>query len=370
MDMSPNTNLPPRPVRTISAAMPLDEVMAALAKALAQQGPVLNFTRTPIENVDGDVAVIVETTGSSGALKLVALGRKALLASARLSLDSLGARLGATWSLFLPLNHIAGVNVLVRSLELGTTPIDLRSAKEFPSAHFTAIVPTQLFQALNGNSNLLQHLKSNKAVLVGGASLSDDLYQNAIAQDINIVCTYGMSETSGGCVYEGQPLGDTKVRISSQGLIEISGPTLATTYLGNEALWNSQLTDGWFTTTDLGEIDSQGRLTILGRADDICNSGGEKISLSLVEKVLVDNFPSAQWAAIAVDDQKWGQRLVVCAAGSQLPTTPEISSLIETSLGEIAKPKQILHLDQLPTIGIGKIDRNALAQQAKEAFSG
>ena len=128
----------------------------------------------------------------SATLKEVFLTSTALISSARASNKFIGAKSGQTWSLLLPLTHVAAVNVIVRSMELGTTPIDLRNFEgEFPKADYTAIVPTQLFRALNGDQQLLSHLQSAKAVLVGGAALSQTLRKQAELAGVKIVTTYG-----------------------------------------------------------------------------------------------------------------------------------------------------------------------------------
>ena len=259
--------------------------MADLAKALAGDGPALGFGDLQSTHVPKRVAVVIGTSGSTGAPKEVGLSTTALLASARASNQYLGADFGQTWSLLLSLTHIAGVNVLVRSLELGTMPIDLRNTDEYPKADFTAIVPTQLFRALNGDALLLEHLKNCRAVLIGGAALPDGIGKQANDLGITIVSTYGMTETSGGCIYDGIPLDCVDVEITTEGRIKIRGPILASAYLNDPTGWERALVDGWFVTNDLGVFDS-GKLKIQGRVDDVIVSGGEKISLNAVELAL------------------------------------------------------------------------------------
>jgi O-succinylbenzoic acid--CoA ligase len=370
MDMSPNSDTRPRPVVAIDPLTPINQVMVMLAEGLAGRGSALNFTDHTIESVPADVSVIVQTTGSSGAPKYVGLSRSALITSARLSLEYLDASPGDLWSLLLPLHHIAGINVLVRSLELGTTPIDLRESKNYTDVDFTAVVPTQIFSALNGDQELLTHLQSAKKVLVGGAALTDELYQSAVSAGILIARTYGMSETSGGCVYEGKPLGETQVRISEDGFIEIAGPTIASGYIQDPATWSASFYEGWFRTSDLGQIDSSGLLSILGRGDDLYISGGEKVSLAEVTKKLEERYSQNNWFALALDDLKWGQRLVIAVAGKNPPTQEEIASLLGGELGSAAKPKQYLTFETFPLIGIGKIDRLAVRKRAEEEFNG
>jgi O-succinylbenzoic acid--CoA ligase len=370
MDMSPNSDTRPRPVVAIDPHTPIDQVMGLMADGLAGRGSALNFTDHTFESVPAEVCLIVQTTGSSGAPKYVGLSRSALITSARLSLEYLHASPGDLWSLLLPLHHIAGINVLVRSLELGTTPIDLRESKSYTDVDFTAVVPTQIFSALNGNQELLAHLQSAKKVLVGGAALTDELYQSAVSAGILITRTYGMSETSGGCIYEGTPLGDTQVRISEDGFIEIAGPTIASGYIEDPAKWSKSFYEGWFRTSDLGQIDSSGSLSILGRGDDLYISGGEKVSLAAVTKRLEERYSQNNWSAFALDDLKWGQRLVVAVAGGNPPTPEEITSLLGDALGSAGKPKQYLTFETFPLIGIGKIDHLAIRNRAEEEFNG
>jgi O-succinylbenzoic acid--CoA ligase len=244
MDISANPSNRSRSVISVDPALAIGDVMNLVAKALAHQGPALNLTDESIESVDSDICLIVGTTGSTGTRKSVALSSTALLASARASLDYLQARPGQTWALLLPLHHIAGINVLIRALDLGTTPVDLRNVTEYANTDFSAVVPTQIFQALNGDEKLLAHLQSSKKVLVGGAQLQEDLLHRALDAGISVVRTYGMSETSGGCIYEGTPLKGIGLRISDAGLIEISGPVLTSGYLNNEELWSQQYRDG------------------------------------------------------------------------------------------------------------------------------
>jgi O-succinylbenzoic acid--CoA ligase len=357
-------------VISVDPALAIGDVMNLVAKALSDQGPALNFTEESIESVDSDICLVVATTGSSGTRKSVALSSAALLASARASLEFLQARPGQTWALLLPLHHIAGINVLIRSLELGTIPVDLRNAESYPTTDFSAVVPTQIYRALNGDENLLAHLKAAKFVLVGGAKLQDDLLFQALNAGISILTTYGMSETSGGCIYEGTPLNGVQARISDTGLIEISGPILASGYLNNDELWNRHYRDGWFTTSDLGEINSDGTVDVLGRADDVFISGGEKVSLSMVNTILTQKFPQNQWHALAINDVKWGQHLAIAVDGVNAPSQQEITEILVNELGNAAKPKQYLIFQTLPIIGIGKIDSVAIRNRAEEEFHG
>ncbi len=258
--------------------------------------------------------------------------------------------------MLLPLTHIAAVNVIVRALDLGSMPIDLRNVQgDYLDSDFTAIVPTQLFRALNSDAKLLKHLQNAKAVLIGGAALSPGLRKQAEAAGINIVTTYGMTESCGGCVYDGQALAGVEFDVKN-GRVRLKGDVLATNYLN--APWN--LDNGWFETSDLGEV-IEGKLVVLGRADDVIVSGGENISLSAVENSLAVAFPHIQTAAFAYSDPQWGQSLQLAIVGEI--SDDAIFLHLEKDLGPVAKPKGIHRMSSLPLRGIGKIDRKALAKE-------
>jgi O-succinylbenzoic acid--CoA ligase len=356
-----------RELRSANPEWTVSESMARIAKALVSDGPALAFGHTSFTHVPARISAVVSTTGSSGTSKEVGLSASALLFSARSSNKALGAEFGNSWSLLLPLTHIAGINVLVRALELGTDPIDLRNHQgEYPRADFTAIVPTQLFKALNGDAQLFKHLVEAKAVLVGGAALTPELHLQAESAGINVVVTYGMTETSGGCVYNGIPLDGVEISITSEKRIAIKGTVLAQTYLGAEALWDTQYKDGWFHSSDFGRIENE-KLIVEGRSDDVIISGGENISLSAIESSLHAHFPHKNFAAFAVKDSKWGQALHLAIAGDGFPSEDEVAQYISEKFGEFSKPKGYLHLPELPLVGIGKVDRKKLIDLYMEA---
>jgi O-succinylbenzoic acid--CoA ligase len=356
-----------RELRLANPEWTVSESMARIAKALVSDGPALAFGQTSFSEVPARIALVISTTGSSGTSKEVGLSASALLSSARSSNKALGAEFGNSWSLLLPLTHVAGVNVLVRALELGTEPIDLRNHQgAYPRADFTAIVPTQLFKALNGDQNLLAHLVEAKAVLVGGAALTTELHLQAEKAGINVVVTYGMTETSGGCVYNGLPLDGVEISITPEKRIAIKGSVVAHTYLGAEALWDTQFIDGWFHSSDNGRIEN-GKLIVEGRSDDVIISGGENISLSAIERSLHAHFPHKSFAAFSIKDSQWGEALHVAIAGEGFPSEKDVSQYLAEQFGEFSKPKGFLHLPELPVMGIGKVDRKKLTELYMEA---
>jgi len=279
--------------------------------------------------------VVITTSGSTGTPKEISLPASALIFSARTSNKFLNAKPGDRWSLLLSPEHVAGLNVLVRSIQLGTTPVSVSE-----KADFTAIVPTQLFRALNGEDQLLKHLKGCKAVLVGGAASDQKLLEAAKSAGINCITTYGMTETCGGCVYDGKPLDGVEIRIAKT--IQIKGPMLA----------KVPTVDGYFVTQDLGNI-SDGKLEITGRADDVIISGGKNISLSAVEKLLGDGV-----AAIGIPDSEWGTALHIALTNKL--SESDIQNSLSKAFG--IKARSVKVINEIPRTAIGKIDRVALGK--------
>ena len=345
----------PRKLLRYQSTWNMAEVMSHLVGALSGNGPAIAFGNVSSESVPENIAVILATSGSTGEAKDVAFQACALIESARITNNFLGAKPGDRWSLLVSLHHAAGVNVLVRSLELGTEPITDINV----NVDFTAIVLTQLYRALHGEMALLNHLKNAKVVLIGGSAIPEDLLAKGRAAGINLITTYGMTETSGGCVYNGQALPGIEMRIGQT--IEIKSPTLATTYLGNEALWNQKFKDGYFITDDLGRLEGK-NLIITGRRDDVIISGGLNISLSEIEKSISESFPQIDSAAFGLTDPEWGASLNLAIVGEV--NEADINQLLHSKYG--VKPKRILKLKELPKSALGKINRGELASMVSE----
>ena len=341
-----------RKLTLVSAEWGIPQVREALEAALDGSGPALSFGHTNRVEVPMDCAVVIPTSGSTGSPKEVALSARALLASAHASHKYLQASEGEIWSLLLPISHIAGVNVLVRAIALGTSVADLTD-----HADYTAIVPTQLHRALHGETKLLHHLQNTKAVLVGGASASESLLKMAREAGINPVTTYGMSEMSGGCIYNNQLLDGVEVRVNEVGAIELAGPMQAMGYLNLPDLWDSVTDQKWFITGDSGEI-VDGKIIITGRIDDQINTGGKKIALSVIDNFLHDQFPRQRFSSLSIPDKEWGEKFVLVCDGSMDANL--IKDALRTEFGAHAVPKEIKFNTEIPLLGIGKPDRQKL----------
>jgi O-succinylbenzoic acid--CoA ligase len=319
-----------------------------MMRALKGDGPALSTGNLDIAEVDAKTALIVTTSGSTGDPKSVALSAISLISNAKATHTFLDAKIGERWSLLLPTSHIAGLNILIRSIELGTDPLNVNGR-----ADYTAIVPTQLHRALNGDTALLEHLQGCKAVLVGGGALDPELRGDAEKKKINVVTTYGMTETSGGVVYNGTPLDGVLIEIRD-GVIAIKAPQVALGYLTGEF----PIEDGWFVTKDRGEF-TDGKLTIVGRIDDQIISGGEKISLSAIESHLQHVFAQPEIVAFATEDKEWGQKL--CIATTHDLALAELQDSLKQKFGAHASPKELFKVSTIPYLSLGKPDRKKLA---------
>jgi O-succinylbenzoic acid--CoA ligase len=320
----------------------------------------------PLE--DGADLVVV-TSGSTGDSRGVLLSSAALRASA----TATHARLGGpgTWLLALPVSAIAGLQVLCRSVLAGTRAEVL--AKDEPLAaavcrmpagrRYTALVPTQLRRFLDEEPDAL---RSFDAVLVGGAATDAALRDAARAEGVTVVPTYGMTETAGGCVYDGQPLDGVRVRVTDG--VELAGPTLALGYRLDPDATGAAFAGGWFRTRDAGAIGRDGRLTVTGRLDDVVITGGVNVAPAAVEAALREHPGVADAVVFGRPDDTWGQRVVaavVPASGARL----ELSVLREwvaDRLGRPAAPRQLHVLDTLPLLHTGKPDRRAVAALTPE----
>src|SRR5580693_3379079 len=250
------------------AILPLDPdlpepVLARILTALAPAAlhtikgtRALDLPALRPHGVRDDTAVVIATSGSTGEPKAVELSAAALTASASASLRHIGAGPGERWLCCLPTFHIAGIGVLVRSLIAGLEPVIVPAVTpeilaESGCVH-VSMVPTQLRRLLDAGASP----GPVGTVLLGGAASSDGLLAQARAGGWRVVTTYGMSETCGGCVYDGVPLDGVSVRLgpglsgADEGPIQISGPVLFSGYLGQPGLSAGALRDGWFHTAD------------------------------------------------------------------------------------------------------------------------
>lgn len=420
-----------RPSREIIVPIAPHEDTREVAANLARRIPARASGRSV------GVDMVLRTSGSTtGTGKLVGVSMDALVASARATHKRLGG--AGIWVLALPAYHAAGVQVLVRAAVAGTHVFNAYKEGGFDPQHlaqvidaacaaagdgapscgddaassraggageaalaadaagracpvYTSLVPTQLRRGLD-DEQLRVALARLDAVLIGGAAADAQLLAQAKAAGIKVVTTYGMSETCGGCVYDGQPLPGVSMDVDqATGAIWLSGPMLATGYLGDEELTRrcfvsrpqahcgggagsgagvGEPARRWFITSDRGQI-VDGRLQVLGRLDDVIISGGIKVEPGPIEALLALNPLVSECAVVGLPDLQWGQVVTAVVVPASMPglgrvdegaILAQIRVYLEQKLSGAQCPKQVLLADALPYKGIGKVDRRALAQ--------
>lgn len=396
-------NLEPLP---ISAGMTLDqksldEVLRAISAALSGRRPALvPVPRGPAgtavlamaqpdvpleEGADGDpVALVVPTSGSTGTPQGALLTASALEHSAVSTHQRLGGP--GQWLLALPLTHIAGLQVLIRSLYAGLQPVSMDLTRGFDPLRFaraeaemgthrryTALVPTQLRRLLDGPPEGRDALAGFDAVLVGGSALDPALRASAVDAEVRVVTTYGMSETCGGCVYDGVPLATVEARTPDEGgRIRLGGSVVFSGYRLRPDLTAAalQVEDGvrWHVTADSGWFDASGRLQILGRLDDMVVTGGENVAPAAVEAVLAFSPDVREVVVVGVPDADWGERLVavVVPPGSSAPDLATLRTFAAQNLPPYALPRQLVLVQRIATLRSGKPDRRSLRQRARD----
>ena len=362
----------PELVRALRQALEGGPALAPLPAETPAADAALAMLRPdePLEH--RDTALIVATSGSTGTPKGVELSAAAIRAGVEATHKALGGP--GNWVLALPAHYVAGIMVIARTLVAGTSLghtdprlTDLTEpAGDEPT--YLSLVPTQLHRAL-ASPALTETLRAHAAILLGGAAAPQPLLERAAEAGIRVVTSYGMSETCGGCVYDGVPLPGLRVELlGERQRIALSGPMLFSGYRLRPDLTAEALRDGRLLTNDRGEWgpfdsslrsslrDREGkRLQVLGRLDDVVISGGVNVDLAAVERELHRHWPQA--AAIGVPDETWGQLVVV--AGTDLPDLATLRNTLDT-LEAAARPRGLMRLDVLPATSSGKVDRQQL----------
>ncbi len=245
------------------------------------------------------------------------------------------------------------------------------------------MVPTQLTRALTDPAKTAA-LRRCDAVLLGGAAADPALLTRARDAGIAVVTTYGMSETCGGCVYDGLPLDGVDVTTDVGGRLVIGGPTVFAGYRLDPAATADALVDGRLVTRDRGRVASDGRVEVLGRVDDVVISGGLNVDLAVVERA-VRGWAGDESAVVGVPHPDWGVEVVAVIARDErvatasVPPDPRPSSVISerASLAELraalaadlpayALPRRLVVRADLPRTSGGKIDRRQLIADLTE----
>ncbi|MEA3077247.1 MAG: o-succinylbenzoate---CoA ligase [Actinomycetota bacterium] len=336
--------LPPGPrfVEELAAAWAAGDAVLPVDTRLPEpaQRAVVEALRVG-EPVEAGDALVVATSGTTGAPKGVVLTHEAVAASAEVTSRRLGVDPATdVWLAILPVAHVGGLSVVTRALATGT-PFTFDEAD---AATLTSVVPTQADRL---------DLSRFRKVLVGGSADWRD-------RPSNVVSTYGLTETGSGVVYDGVPLDGVDVRVDgATGEISIRGPMLLRAYRDGT---DPKDANGWFRTGDGGHLDDDGRLVAHGRLADVVVTGGEKVWPTPVEDALRTHPSVGDVAVAGLPDDEWGQRVVawVVPAPEHVLDLGVLREHVKQVLPAFAAPRELIVVEQLPRTPSGKVLRKEL----------
>ena len=346
----------------------------------------------PLES--NDIAIVSATSGSTGTPKGVMLSQQALFASA----TAFGNRFGTNnrWVVSMPVHRIAGIMVLVRSW-YHSSPFEIDpsvgGARQFEAAAFAAttmravrecdkdgralmvsLVPTQIARLIEAGSVGIEALQSYDVILSGAATTPQPMLNKMRELGIKVSISYGMTETCGGCVFDGRPLDGVNVSLGTKndiepGRVTISGPVAASGYRLRPDLDAVSFISGQVQTHDVGKLDAGGLLHILGRMDDVVTVGGVNVALSAVESLIRHHPVIEDVAVIDLQDDLWGSIPVAyIVTRNNLSDTSslisEVQATVRDQIGRAAVPRTVQIVTSLPMLDSGKIDRISLRLQA------
>jgi O-succinylbenzoic acid--CoA ligase len=305
-------------------------------------------------------AVVVATSGTEGAPKLVELSRSAVTAAVEASAEVLGATPADPWVACLTPAHVGGLLVYLRGAVLGAP---LTALERFDPASvvgagdgaFVSLVPTMVRRLLDEPGVDPAPLR---CALVGGDAFEPALAAAAADRGLRCVPTYGLTESCGGVVYGATTLAGTGVRIAGGGRIELRGPTLMEGYLRDpQATAEAFTVDGWLRTRDAGELGADGSLAVLGRLDDAILTGGELVWPVEVEAVLRTHPEVADVLVVGRPHPDWGRQvtaLVVPVLPADPPTLGELCDHAGRELADFKLPRALETVEVLPKTRSGK----------------
>ena len=318
---------------------------------------------------EAGLAAVLATSGTSGTPKVVELGADAVRWSALATSRALAAGPGDRWLCCLPLHRVAGLAVVARGWHTGL-PVEVHERFDPAAvgaaagrATLVSLVPAMLRRLLAGGDDAARF----RRVLLGGGPIPADLAAAATARGVGLVRTYGLTETFGGMVHDGHPLGGAELRVGGPGPgtgeVMVRGPMVMRRYRGDPSRTAAALRAGWLHTGDVGRVDPDGRLVVLGRADDVVISGGVNVHPDEVEAVLATHPGVAEAAVAGRADPEWGQRVaafVVPRDPDRPPTLAELRAFVRERLEPAKAPRELVVVPALPRSPSGKLLRRLL----------
>ena len=382
----------PASITTLQRVLQGDLSILALAADTQETGASTSTANLPSLMRVGEPiepgCLIACTSGSTGTPKGAILHSSNLLASITATEAYIRKNFGTgpgAWLLPLPAHHIAGLQVILRSIHAGYDPLaasHLRNGSPFTEGSFiadtaqlratypntqlyTSLVPAQL-QRLTSPAAIAA-LQSYSAILVGGAAANPELIASLRSHGVHLALTYGSSETSGGMVYDGHALPGASISIadpdprSGVGRVVLTGPMVARGYRNVDSS-SVFPTSNTFVTSDLGVLDPDATLSIRGRADGAVNIGGYKVLLEDVERAALDNGVSrGSMCALGIDDERFGQGVALLieetTANAAREVTQQVRKQLKDKVARHLIPQRAWEIPAMPLTGPGKIDR-------------